>query len=312
MIVSASRRCDLPAHFSEWFYDRIREGHALIRNPMNPGQVSRVGLSPEVVDCIVFWSKNPEPMLARLGELKDYTYYFQFTLNGYPKEVEAALPDLEERLQTFRRLSDRIGRDRMVWRYDPILISEKYTVAWHEETFERLAERIAGDAGKCVISFLDMYTKIKRNMDILSVREPSFEEKIRLAEGMAGIAGSYGITLESCAEEIALEQFGIAHGRCIDDRLIERLRGGCLEVRKDKNQRQACGCVASVDLGTYNTCLNGCRYCYANYHWETAARNAARYRVDSPILCGELKETDVVKVYPAKSLWNGQMGLFQE
>ncbi len=312
MIVSASRRCDIPAHFSEWFYQRIAEKYALTRNPMNPVQVSRIDLSPEVVDGIVFWSKNPEPMLMRLAELKEYTYYFQFTLNGYQPEVEAALPSVEERLDTFLRLSDQIGRERVIWRYDPILLNEKYTVAWHQETFARIAGKIAADAGKCVISFLDMYTKIKKNMDILSIREPSHEEKLQLAKALSAIAGSYRLGMESCAEDIPLEQFGITHGRCIDDRLLERLLGCSLAVKKDKNQRLACGCAASVDLGTYNTCLNGCRYCYANYQTDTVKKNVAKYQKDSPMLCGILKEADSLKEYPAKSLRDGQMRLFQE
>ncbi len=312
MIISASRRCDIPAHFSEWFYQRIAEKYVLTRNPMNPAQVSRIDLSSEVVDGIVFWSKNPEPMLARLTELREYTYYFQFTLNGYQPDVEAALPSVEERLKTFLKLSDIIGRDRVIWRYDPILLSEKYTVSWHQETFGQIAGQIASAAGKCVISFLDMYTKIKKNMDILSIKEPGHEEKLQLAEALSKIAGSCKLTMESCAEDIPLEQFGISHGRCIDDRRLERLLGCRLDVKKDKNQRQACGCVASVDLGTYNTCLNGCRYCYANHQPETVRRNAAKYRPGAPMLCGELKETDSLKEYPAKSLRDGQMHLFQD
>lgn len=310
MIVSASRRCDIPTYYSDWFYHRIAEQYVLVRNPMNFRQVSRVILSPEVVDCMVLWTKNPAPMLTGLQKLKDYMYYFQFTLNGYGGEMETGLPSVEERVETFRRLSDILGKERVLWRYDPILFNNKYSAAWHEEEFAGLAEELAGYTEKCTISFLDRYHKIRKDMDILSVYDPSREEKSNLAAKLSAIARHHGIRMESCAEDIPLEQFGIEHGRCIDDRLIARLLGCSLNVKKDRNQRQECGCAASVDIGAYNTCMNGCRYCYANTSKDTVLINHRKNRIDSPMLCSGPSEHDTIKEYPARSLRDQQLSLF--
>jgi hypothetical protein len=261
MIISASRRTDIPAFFSEWFYNRIQEGYVLVQNPMNPHQVRNVDLTPDSVDCIVFWTKNPEPMLERLMELKDFPFYFQFTLNSYGEDVEENVPDA---INAFQRLSDKIGRERVIWRYDPILINPLYTESFHLESFERTASRLSDFTETCTISFLDHYRKIQKRMKQLEVQELSAGEKRRLAEQLVKIASAYGLKLETCAEDIELEDLGISHGKCIDDRLITRMTRCPLSVPKDKNQRLECGCVSSVDIGSYNTCRHGCKYCYAN------------------------------------------------
>lgn len=170
MIISASRRTDIPAFYSDWFMERIREGNLCVRNPMNANQISKINLSSDVVDFIIFWSKNPEPMLSRLSELKGYPYYFQFTLNPYESDIETNLPPLSERIETFHRLSEIAGKERIVWRYDPVLINEKYTVAYHIRQFEKLAGELAGYAEKCMFSYLDFYSKIKTRMNKMGIR----------------------------------------------------------------------------------------------------------------------------------------------
>lgn len=160
MILSVSRRTDIPNYFSDWFINRIREGYLYVRNPMNAHQISRIALSPETVDCMVFWTKNPENMLGQLDFLRDYTYYFQFTLTGYGREVEPGLPHKREKLiPVFRRLSEKIGKQKVIWRYDPVFISQKYTVEYHLRAFAEIADSLAGYTEKSVISFMDMYEK---------------------------------------------------------------------------------------------------------------------------------------------------------
>lgn len=159
MIISASRRTDIPAFFSDWFLNRLREQYAYVRNPVNLHQVSRISLSPDLVDCIVFWSKNPAPMLTKLSALENYMYYFQFTLNGYEKDFEANLPALTERIETFQKLSGYIGKERIIWRYDPIIVNHKYTVDRHIETFKYLTAQLAPYTEKVTISFVDLYAK---------------------------------------------------------------------------------------------------------------------------------------------------------
>lgn len=294
MLLSVSRRTDIPAFYSDWFFNRLKEGFVFVRNPMNIHQVSRVTLSPEVIDCIVFWSKNPKPMLARLDELKDYMYYFQFTINPYDRELELGVPRKEGIISTFKELSEKIGRKRVIWRYDPILLTENMGVDYHVRYFEEIAKRLEGYTDTCVISFVDLYQKTQRNLKNTTAREPSQNEMVDIASKLCVIAKKYGITIQTCAEEIALESVGIKHGKCIDSALIEDLLDVKLVVDKDPNQRKECGCVQSIDIGEYNTCAHGCKYCYANFKDGVVAANRAAHDVNSPLLIGQLGPEDKV------------------
>ena len=311
MILSVSRRTDIPTYYSEWFYNRIKEGFVYTRNPMNPRQVSKIDLSPEVIDCIVFWTKNPEPMLARLSELSGYEYYFQFTLTGYGKDIESNVPHKKERMiPVFKELSERIGADRVIWRYDPIIFTKVYTPEYHLRAFEQIAGELAGYTDKCVISFLDMYTKIAKNMAKIGAYELEETELKAFATELCNIAKANGINMASCAESIDLSECGIEHNACIDKELVEQIIGCKLKVNKGKNQRPECGCVESIDIGTYNTCLNGCKYCYANYSAENAVKNYKRYDSMSPILCGEITNDDKITERKIKSFKEEQLNLF--
>jgi len=303
MILSASRRTDIPCYYPEWFFNRIKEGFVCVRNPMNPVQVSKIMLSPDVVDCIVFWTKNPEPMLERLDELAGYDYYFQFTLTGYGRDVEKNIPHKKETMiPVFQRLSDKIGRERVIWRYDPFLFTLKYTPEYHQRAFAQIAQALRGYTEKCVISFVDTYAKNKKELQKLGVYELQEAELKAFVQELGRIARENGLLLESCAEHIDLEDCSVRPGSCIDKELIERIVGCQLKGGKDKNQRPECGCMESVEIGTYNTCLNGCVYCYANHSAESTAANCRSYDPESPILCGKIRAEDKVTVRPVKSL----------
>ena len=313
MILSASRRTDIPNYYSEWFINRIREGFLYVRNPMNAHQVSKINLSPDVIDCIVFWTKNPINMLEKLEELKPYMYYFQFTLTGYGRDVEPNLPHKREVLiPTFQRLSEQIGKERVIWRYDPIFLSDRYTVEYHIKAFEEIAASLAGYTDKVVISFIDFYKKTMRNTRTLAIQQMTAQKTRTLAEKMAEIALRYLLDIETCAEKINLQEFGISKGHCIDKRLIEKLLGCELSGQKDKYQRESCGCLESVEVGTYNTCFNGCKYCYANFHETKVKENARQYDKSSPLLCGTLTQYDKITDRKIKSLKDGQFSLFRE
>ena len=172
MIISASRRTDIPAYFSEWFLNRIEAQYAYVRNPMNIRQVSSISLSPELVDCIVFWSKNPRPLMDRSEQLHNYMYYFQFTLNAYGKEIEQNLPTLDERINTFQVLSEKIGRQRVIWRYDPVLLNDRYTISWHAEQFDYIARKLCCHTDKVTISFIDLYRNITGAAKKENLHEP--------------------------------------------------------------------------------------------------------------------------------------------
>lgn len=311
MILSVSRRTDIPNYYFDWFCNRLREGYLYVRNPMNERQVSHIDLSPEVIDCIVFWTKNPAAMMERLSVLEKYPYYVQFTLTGYGKDVELGLPDKKTVLpETFRRLSRIIGKKRVIWRYDPILFHPAYTPAWHLNTFEDLAQKLEGYTERVVISFVDSYAKIRKSLASLQVRQPSDDEILQFSAQLATIADKHGLWVEACSEALDLSQAGIRRGCCIDSRLIEEITGRRILAGKDKNQRKECGCAESVEVGAYNTCKNGCRYCYANFSAETVRTRTERYHPDSPLLCGELHPEDKVTIRKMKSLAEDQLTLF--
>ncbi len=297
MIISASRRTDIPACYPDWFYQRIQEGFVYTRNPMRYHQVSSISLSPESVDGIVFWTKNPAPMLDRLDRLRAYTYYFQFTLNAYGKDMEPNVPPKSsEVIPTFRRLADKIGPDRVIWRYDPILLSRNLSVDYHLQYFHEIAGRLKGYTGKCIISFVDLYRNTQNNLAASGLDKMDEGAMKRLAESLSRSARSFGMTMDTCAEAIDLSAYGIGHAKCIDADLIGKLRGYPLKSAKDKNQRPFCGCAASVDIGMYNTCKNGCKYCYANYNAGALKNASASHHPSSPLLIGDVSAEDVIKL----------------
>lgn len=302
MILSASRRTDIPNYYSDWFYNRIKEGFAYVRNPINPQQVSKINLSPEVVDCIVFWTKNPEPMLERLDELAEYKYYFQFTLTGYGKDIECNVPHKKEKMiPIFQKLSKKIGSKKVIWRYDPIIFTETYTPQYHLKAFEQIAEALSGYTQKCIISFVDIYEKNRMNLQAMKAYELSKDSIIEFAGGLNEIAAAHGMRTCSCGEEMDLSQCGIQHNSCVDKELIEELTRCRIRAGKDKNQRMECGCVESVEIGAYNTCKNACKYCYANFSQESVMKSCSYYDVDSPLLCGRLSKEDKISERKVRS-----------
>lgn len=313
MIISASRRTDIPALYAEWFCNRIKEQYVLVRNPMRYHQVSRVNLAPEAVDGIVFWTKNAAPMLERLHLLQDYRYYFLFTINAYGPDIESNLPDKFSALtDTFRKLAGRIGPERVIWRYNPLFVNGKYTHGWHLEQFGKLADVLAGYTEKCILSFLDFYAKIRTSLKAHGIKVMPPEQKYALAADLAKIAFEYKleVDMDKCGQDgLDFTPLCIKPACCIDAALIERLTGYPLKVKKDPGQPVDCRCVESIDIGAYSTCGNGCRYCYANSGLKVAPVHSGRYDVNSPLLCGSLEPADVIKERKVKSLCSVQRAL---
>lgn len=300
MIVRASRRTDIPAFYFDWFCRRLREGFVDVVNPFNCKQVSRISLEPDFVDCIVFWTKDPAPMLGKLDELSDYAYYVQISTTPYDRDIEINLRPKSDIIKTVQDLSMRIGRERVVWRYDPILLNDRYRIGSHMAWFEQTSKALAPYIERCVISFIDLYAKAKKNTQGLNLRELSDDEMHELAAGLSRIAGESGITLQTCSEEIDLEQYGISHGACIDGKLIERITGKPVNVGKAKSQRPLCNCVESFDIGAYDTCIHGCRYCYANASAEKAGQGLAGHCATSSVLTGTLLGDEHITVHRTK------------
>ena len=311
MIISASRRTDIPTYYSEWLFNRLREEYVLVRNPMNTHQISRINLSPDVVDGLVLWTKNPIPMLGRLSELEKYNFYFQFTLNAYGKDVEPNIPSKNDVIvPAFIKLSKAVGRERVIWRYDPILLSEHYSMEYHCRYFKKLAARLSEYTEKCTVSFIDLYRNTARNVQPLQIQVETHEQQLELLSTFSEIASQYGIYIDTCAEAIELGNLQIPHACCIDKDRLERLGKCKLKAEKDKNQRPECGCVESIDIGAYNTCKNGCLYCYANYSGKTVRTNSEKHNPNSPLLFGEVGDDDTIHERDVKSWIISQSSLF--
>lgn len=311
MIISASRRTDIPTYYSEWFFNRLKEEYVLVRNPMSIHQISKIQLSPDVVDGIVFWTKNPTPMLNRIHELDNYNYYFQFTVNAYDKDVEPNVPSKNNVIiPAFKKLSKLIGKEKVVWRYDPIFFNNKYTMEYHCKYFEALAKKIGKYTEKCTISFLDLYRNTARNTQSLNIQRETTEQCFEIMQRLSNIAARYGLYIDTCCESIELKELGISHAHCIDKERFERIGNYKLTIEKDKNQRSECGCIASIDIGAYNTCKNGCLYCYANYSCSTVMRNMQIHDPVSPLLFGKVHSDDVIKERSVKSCRDCQLSLF--
>ena len=216
-----------------------------------------------------------------------YKYYFQFTITPYGKEIEENIEKKEKIVETFKNLSEKTGKEKVILRYDPVILNDKYTIDFHIKSFERLCSILSSYTEKVVISFLDDYKKISKNIKCQNIKEITEDEMNIIAENFSDIAGRYNLILESCAEEINLKKYNINHGKCIDDELIGKITNSVLDVSKD-GQRTACGCVKCIDIGEYNTCLHKCLYCYANIDKESAFENYRRHDKYSPVLIGSI------------------------
>jgi hypothetical protein len=276
MILSVSRRTDIPAFYAEWFCRRLEAGELQVRNPVNPHQISRLVLNPETVDGLVFWTRNAEPLLSRLPRLEPYPYYFLYTLTPYGEDLEPGLPSLPRRIEVFRNLSRLIGPDRVIWRYDPIILSGDFTADWHLRQFTGLLEALIGFTRRCIVSFLDVYPAVKRNLPWFT--DPPPELKRDLVARLALLTARAGVTLSTCAEGIDCP--GVTPGGCVDTALLESIGGRPLRRRRDRGQRKSCLCHESRDVGTYGTCRFGCLYCYA----DRGRRIPSCQDPDSPLL----------------------------
>jgi len=296
VIISASRRTDIPALYSEWFMNRVRAGWCAVPNPLNMKQVSRVSLDPQEADSIVFWSKNPAPMLPHLNELdrRGFRYYFQFSLNDYPRELEPNIPSLDERLRTFLNLSKHIGLLRVVWRYDPIIISNMTPIEFHRERFSWIAEELRGATHRVMVSIVDFYQKTDRRLSQLEQDGFIFDRKaassasmVGLLKDLATIAKRQDMEIFTCAEEHDFSEIGIPPGCCVDERLLNRIWALNLRYRKDPTQRKCCLCMVSKDIGINDTCIHGCPYCYSTRNYALAERRYEEHDPSSPAIWGD-------------------------
>ncbi|WP_199248049.1 DUF1848 domain-containing protein [[Phormidium] sp. ETS-05] len=297
MIISASRRTDIPAFYPKWFMNRIRAGYCVVPNPFNPHQKQRIDLTPENVDAIVFWTRNPKPLFPYLPELDrlGYKYYFNFTLMNNPGFLDVNQLPFHIAIKTFHELSNQICKTRVIWRYDPIVFSQKTDVCFHLEQYDYIGQKLYAYTTRSVISFMDRYAKNNRRLKQIeqeqNIKFDNFEDIPEVFSNflpsLAKLAEKYNLELFSCAEPCQLlAEYGIKPGKCIDDDYIKQVFDIEVTHKKDASQREACGCVKSQDIGIYDTCLFGCQYCYATTSFDKARENHRQHHPDSPSLLG--------------------------
>lgn len=300
MLVNISGRTDIVNHYSDWMFKRFEEGYVFSRNSLFPNSVRRYELTPDKVDCIIFGSKNFAPVLERIHEITEkFHTYFYYTITAYGKDVEPGVPDIDTSMETFLKLSQIVGRQRMAWRYDPILLTKKYTIETHFKTFERISGCLAGQFDRCIFSFVEMYKKHEVNFpELIPLTET---EKDVLAKGIGKIAAKYGFILQTCGPEENYAKYGIDTSGCVTLDILGQANNLKFRQLKHKGFRKGCHCMESRDMGAPNSCPNGCKYCYANKNAELPRENFKLHDPDSPLLIGHLKETDRLEPGSQKS-----------
>jgi hypothetical protein len=269
MIISVSRRTDIPAFYSKWFYNRIQEGFCTVPNPFNYKQIATVDLKPESVAAYVFWTRFPKPLMKNLNILNELNlkYYFNYTINNYNKIYELFAPNIYSTIKCFKELSNLIGSELVIWRYDPIIINNEFNTEFHLKNFEFLCKELCGYTKNCITSFMTIYKKTERNLREIpdSIITNNFNEmnKLELLKRLSSISNNYNIKLNICCSSDDYTSIGVNPSKCIDDRILKNILKINLDYEKDKYQRQYCNCNKSKDIGINNTCVMGCRYCYA-------------------------------------------------
>ena len=293
MLINTGGRTDTVQYFSDWLLKRFKDGVVYSRNPLFPNKVTRYELTPNKVDCVIFCSKNYGPILPRLHEITDrFNTYFFYTITAYGKDVEPGVPSVDQSIDILYKLEKQVGKNRIVWRYDPVLLTKKYTIQQHLITFGHMAARLSGHVSRCVFSFVELYEKLQFNMPELQLlTEEDMEE---LAEGFGSLAKKYRLPIQTCATKTDYSRFGIMSSGCLTLEAIGEANGVKFRSLKHKGMRSGCKCMVSHDIGAYNTCPNGCRYCYANKNPQLAAENYAAHNPDSEILLGEITPDDEI------------------
>ncbi len=308
MIISTGMRTDIPAFYTDWFINRIKAGYVYVRNTYNPNQVTKYILNPKVVDCITFCTKNPTPMLAHLDDLSDYRQFWFVTITPYDHSIEPNVPPKDKIIDSFKILSTKIGKNAVGWRYDPVFFGNGYDMDRHTSEFAKIAKELKGYTNFCVISFLDLYKKVRENAP--NIYPPTYEEQKKLAKELVNIGRDNGILLRSCCESTHLVQCGVDVAGCQTKEILEYAIGVKLNVPRRKNQRVVCDCLLGNDIGAYDTCGHLCKYCYANSNKQKVLQNMKQHDVHSPLLIGNIQKDDKVTEAKQESYIDMQLTLF--
>ena len=292
MIINTGSRTDIPAFFSKWLLNRVDEGFVCTRNPYNE-DIYKYPLNPKIIDCLCFCTKNPKPLFKNIDELDDFNQFWFVTITPYGRDIEANVPSFKQVIKSFKELSEYLGVNKVSWRYDPIFITEEYSLDFHIDKFEEMACELSGYTNDCTISFIDLYQKVLRNFP--EACEVTTDERLLIGENFSKIAKKYDIRMKTCVEGTLLDQFGFDSSGCMTKQVIEKAIGSNLKIPKGKYQIRDCECIFGRDIGAYNTCMHGCKYCYATVNPKRAQKNYNLHNPCSPLLIGNIKDSDIVK-----------------
>ncbi len=302
MIINTGARTDTAQWYAPWLLRRFEEGFVFVRNPLFPHKVTRYELDPAVVDCVEFCSKNYAPLLPGLRMIVDrFNTHFHYTITAYGRDIEPLVPSIDDSVQILYDLERIVGSRRICWRYDPVLLMGSYTIERHLEIFDYLCGRLAGHVDRCIFSFVELYKKLDHNFpELLPLTD---EDRDALAHGLGAIAADHGTPIQTCGNNGLWPQYGIRASGCTTLSMLGAANGIEFRELKHKGQRAGCGCFESRDIGAYDSCPNGCRYCYANRDHKKALEN---YRTNhdpmSPLLLGHLEDGDEVSFSVQRSL----------
>lgn len=298
MILFVSGRCDIPAYYSEWLFHRFQAGFVDVRNPYDPHQISRIPLTSDHIDALLFCTKNPHPLYQRLDEIP-FPFLIHVTLTPYHRDIEPNVPDKEKIIALIQALADKIGKQRIVVRYDPILLNDRYDIAYHALAFERMASLLHNAVNTFIISFVDLYKNTRSHQADMGLRPIQTHDMYKIGEIIAKIAQRYGIHVQTCGESIDLSHYGISKGACINKEILRDCLGIPYTQVSGKAVRE-CGCLPTVDIGDYNACAHLCRYCYANYDERAIKARMKRHDPHSSVLLGQIEAMDKITVREEK------------
>ena len=291
MILNVSGRTDIVAFYSKWFLNRLKEGYVDVRNPFNPNLVSRIDFDD--VDLILFCTKNPIPIVDKLGDIK-IPYIFHVTITPYKDDIEPNLPSKSKIIEAVKKISTRVGIDNIYVRYDPIFISEKYNIEYHIKAFTKLCSLLKGYVKTIIVSFIDNYKNVRKNLPYLKYRSFTEEDYKLIGENFSKIAKDNNMVVQTCFEERNLTEYGFIKGECMSKELAFKLTGKTYK-KWQARKGNACNCVELVDIGVYNSCNHLCKYCYANYDESKVKENINNHDRNSSLLIGHINSNDIIK-----------------
>lgn len=291
MILNVSGRTDIVAFYSKWFLNRLKEGYVDVRNPFNPNLVSRIDFDD--VDLILFCTKNPIPIVDKLGDIK-IPYIFHVTITPYKDDIEPNLPSKSNIIEAVKKISTRVGIDNIYVRYDPIFISEKYNIEYHIKAFTKLCSLLKGYVKTIIVSFIDNYKNVRKNLPYLKYRSFTEEDYKLIGENFSKIAKDNNMVIQTCFEERNLTEYGFIKGECMSKELAFKLTGKTYK-KWQARKGNACNCVELVDIGVYNSCNHLCKYCYANYDESKVKENINNHDINSSLLIGHINSDDIIK-----------------